>query len=664
MARIAAVLLLLIALEWETRKTQATEQMTPSTHNYYVAPDGSDQNTGTLESPWQTLEYALTQVSPGDVLNLRGGTYYERGITVSTTGTGSAPITIRSYPGERAVIDGGVPFFMDVPNTEWELVNEDLHLYRSRRTFPDASDFVRAWLVDDDVQLVEYESAQNLESTNYGPLDGTKPLYMGPGIQLREDGHLYIRLVYNPNDLTDAAGAPIDPIPSDVDPNHNRIAVWFSDYLIRLDSAMYLHIKGLELAHARYILDVRNGSDHLQLSDCRIRFGTYGIVIRDPVHDWEISGCEFTNGVPDYIYWTDVKNRDQEVAEAYPEFQSVAITGPMVNTYIHHNLFRNTFDALDIEQGARNTQITDNAFKHVRDDAINLSRGISNVEVAHNLIWHGMGGISNLASDAPPGPVYIHHNVIDNSAYQRGGRPGNYREDNWPVWSIGSPFPGHDDGNKDSQWKLYNNTVVTRQDTGHRWGAAGPDEVTGNHRKLVLNNIFYVMDERVIFRDDHVSDGSRYDGNVFYQGKSGTLPLFLNFGDGGEYDSLAEFQANSGTDWERNGLEIDPGFDLSALNDPSFDPAQVWERYRPSAPEIFTVGAPYDEVNWPGAQGVDYRGALPGPPAAHQSPPPEHSQPFEQFLPVMQLGLRFSKEFAALNALRASVLMEGYSYVR
>ena len=106
MARIAAVLLLLIALEWETRKTQATEQMTPSTHNYYVAPDGSDQNTGTLESPWQTLEYALTQVSPGDVLNLRGGTYYERGITVSTTGTGSAPITIRSYPGERAVIDG------------------------------------------------------------------------------------------------------------------------------------------------------------------------------------------------------------------------------------------------------------------------------------------------------------------------------------------------------------------------------------------------------------------------------------------------------------------------------------------------------------------------------------------------------------------------------
>jgi hypothetical protein len=610
MTRIAVLLLLLIALEREARNTYIARH-TAQSLDYYVAPDGSDQNNGSLHSPWQTVAHALRQVSPGAVLNLRGGIYYEHGVTVDAAGTASAPITLQSYPGERAVIDGGVSFFRDVPNTEWELVDRDLALYRSRRVFSGESGFVRAWLIDDDVQLLEYESAANLESTHYGPLNRLEPIYVGPGVQLRDDGHIYIRLVYNPHDLSDVAGKPIAPIPSNIDPNQNRIAVSFSEYLLRLEGVSHLHIDGLDFAHARAILDVRNGSHDLALSNCRIHFGSQGIILRENTHGWEITGCEFNNGVPDYIYWTDVKNRDADVVEAYPEFQSTAISGAMTGFNIHHNLFRNTFDALDVEQGSKDTRISDNRFNEVRDDAINLSTGISNVEVAYNLIWHGMGGIANLSSDLPPGHVYIHHNVIDNSAYQRGGRPGNYREDNWPVWTIGSPFPGHDDGNKAAWWKLYNNTIVTRQDAGHRWSAVGPDDVIGNPEKHVLNNIFYTFDERVIFRNDQASAGSQYDGNVFYRGKAESLPLFIDFGDGGRYGSLQEFRAGSGIDWERHGLEVDPGFDLVALNDAGSDPALIWARYRPTNPQMFTPGAPYDGLGWPGTQGVNYRGAIP-----------------------------------------------------
>ncbi len=646
MSRIAIVFLLLSALGWEATETQIDRLSRLPINAYYVSPDGSDQNNGALSMPWQTLAHALQELSPGDVLNLRQGTYYEHTIKISATGTLSEPITIQSFPGERAVIDGGAPFFADAPNTEWELVNADLHLYRSRRTFSGEFEFVRAWLVDDDVQLVEYESAENLESTNYGPLNKLAPIYMGPGLQLRSDGHIYIRLVYNPNDLTDAAGNPIAPTPEDVDPNHNRIAVSFSQYLFRLDSVSHLQIRDLDFAHAKYIFDVRNGSHHLVLRGCRMNFGTQGIRIREAIHDWEISDCEFNNGVPDYVYWTDVKNRREDVVEAYPEFQSVAINGVLVNSTIHHNLFRNTFDALNVVEGSRDTRITYNTFQHVRDDAINLSRGIGNVEVAHNLIWHGMGGIANLSSEATPGHVYIHHNVIDNSAYQRGGRPGNYREDNWPVWNIGNPFPGHDDGSKDSWWKLYNNTIVTRQDIGHQWSAVGADEVVGNPNKYVLNNIFYVLDERVIFRNDLASTGSHYDGNVFYRGKAETLPLFLDFGDGGRYDSLQEFRADSGTDWERNGLEADPGFDLSALNDTSFDPAVIWERYRPTNPAIFAGWAPYDGQDWPETQGVTYRGAMPS------------SSERTLFLPNITIGLRGSSEVFLAQAAPRSAFLE------
>jgi len=76
---------------------------------------------------------------------------------------------------------------------------------------------------------------------------------------------------------------------------------------------------------------------------------------------------------------------------------------------------------------------------------------------------------------------------------------------------------------------------------------------------------------------------------------------------------LAEFRQNAGTDWELHGLEIDPGFDMAAIADPSFDPVVIWERYRPTNDQVFTSGASYCQLKWPETQGVDYRGALPPP---------------------------------------------------
>ena len=129
-----------------------------------------------------------------------------------------------------------------------------------------------------------------------------------------------------------------------------------------------------------------------------MRYGNRGLVLRENVHALEIDRCEFTNGLPPHVYWTDVKNRDQEVGEAYPEFQSAAIAGSLSGSHIHDSVFRDVFDGITLEDGTTDTRITDNVFVNSGDDAINLSRGISNVEVAHNLLWQVMGGIANLGS--------------------------------------------------------------------------------------------------------------------------------------------------------------------------------------------------------------------------------------------------------------------------
>ncbi len=78
---------------------------------------GDDGAEGTQQGPWKTLGHALRRLKPGDTLYLRGGTYYEK-VSLSRSGTEQAPITIQSYPGELAVLDGGLREFIGEPGHE------------------------------------------------------------------------------------------------------------------------------------------------------------------------------------------------------------------------------------------------------------------------------------------------------------------------------------------------------------------------------------------------------------------------------------------------------------------------------------------------------------------------------------------------------------------
>ncbi len=83
-----------------------------SARTYYVALDGSDVNSGTVERPFATLPRALAarRQEPGPII-VRGGTYYLAEplvLTARDSGTANDPTVIRAYPGEQPVISGGV----------------------------------------------------------------------------------------------------------------------------------------------------------------------------------------------------------------------------------------------------------------------------------------------------------------------------------------------------------------------------------------------------------------------------------------------------------------------------------------------------------------------------------------------------------------------------
>src|ERR1700722_10320484 len=132
---------------------------------YYVAQPGDDGSSGSLDSPWATIQHAMDQVNPGDTVCVRTGVYNET-VSVTRSGTSEAQIILRAEPGETATVDGNE---LSVPSHQWGLV-----------TLSDSS----------------YVTVSGLELRNYvrtTSVDVPIGLYVtgaGSGIQLR-DNHIH-----------------------------------------------------------------------------------------------------------------------------------------------------------------------------------------------------------------------------------------------------------------------------------------------------------------------------------------------------------------------------------------------------------------------------------------------------------------------------------------
>jgi hypothetical protein len=78
--------------------------------NYYVSPDGSDNNSGSESAPWRHIQYAVNQAGAGSTIYVMDGIYNE---TVIFRRAGSAEagyLTLQNYPDHQPVIDGtGLP---------------------------------------------------------------------------------------------------------------------------------------------------------------------------------------------------------------------------------------------------------------------------------------------------------------------------------------------------------------------------------------------------------------------------------------------------------------------------------------------------------------------------------------------------------------------------
>jgi parallel beta-helix repeat protein len=78
---------------------------TASAASYYVSTTGNDSASGAIDAPFKTIKAASRIAKPGDIVNVRGGVYYESS-SLSTKGTAAARVVFRAMPGEQAILDG------------------------------------------------------------------------------------------------------------------------------------------------------------------------------------------------------------------------------------------------------------------------------------------------------------------------------------------------------------------------------------------------------------------------------------------------------------------------------------------------------------------------------------------------------------------------------
>lgn len=87
---------------------------TAYSRNFFVSPDGNDNHSGSVDSPYKSIEKAVEQAGAGDIIFLRGG-LYELSQTIRITNNGLAEnlISLQAWDNETSVLD-----FQDVADDD------------------------------------------------------------------------------------------------------------------------------------------------------------------------------------------------------------------------------------------------------------------------------------------------------------------------------------------------------------------------------------------------------------------------------------------------------------------------------------------------------------------------------------------------------------------
>lgn len=273
---------------------------------------GDDAADGSLAKPWKTVMHGLSQIGPGETLCLRGGAYYER-VRIAAVGRADAPVTIRGYPGETAIIDGGLAEFFVDPAQAWEPVAGTTDEFRSARRYRNLR-YVHGSFGDTMIGLHTYYHALDLRSTDEGwhpgdpndPMSDMAAVYCGPGLWYDPaEGRIHARLAATHlREMRNYTGSN--------DPRQVPLVIAASDAVsLTLDGAEHVRIQDLTIRNGGHDTVVLQQTKKIEFENCTIWAASNGVRAFGAV-GLKIVGCGLHGNLPPWTFRAENSLRNRE----------------------------------------------------------------------------------------------------------------------------------------------------------------------------------------------------------------------------------------------------------------------------------------------------------------------------------------------------------------
>ena len=573
---------------------------------------GDDASAGSEEHPWLTINHACRELGPGDTLYLRGGTYHEN-VYCSVVGTEDAPVTIRSCPGELAVLDGGIAEFQNHPQTAWVADPDGADgEYVSACAYRNLRDVV-GMFGDSHVGLQTYWYLMDLRATNELCIADDelmfRPVYCGPGLWYdKRTGRIHVRLAHTSTDLPAEAGHSVINYRGETDPRRLPLVIApFNSTPLIVDQAMHVCFQDLVVRGGGYVTVALRFGVGIEFENCRIYCGTYGLSAKN-TGPLKMTHCGVHGTMQPWTFRSDTALYSYD-GRVYPPFVGGNRVSPemgradrkMEQRAVRH-VSRMTTHAVLITEGGHEFDVfyyplnhdwdisycefTDGhdgvylSGRHIRfhhnwvanmnDDGIYLSSPTPGVTdslyVYQNLIstvvvplgLHGRGG--------PGGDIYVYRNIVD----QRG--PIQYERPT-PDMPAGHIMNGtttllrHGSVIHMERMHFYQNTILQPVFGPHGQFAGGMLDAHPEVARRVFNNlyIYYPSPQLDTEFDGYPTLGDvadnpelEADGNLHWhiekgaEATAGVLASVRN-----HRQSLAN-QAGGATGWATRSLVADP----------------------------------------------------------------------------------------------------------
>ena len=553
------------------------------------AQRGADDNPGTQDAPWRTVTRGVERVPAGGTLYLRGGTYYEQ-VCIARAGRLDAPITLRSCPGEVAILDGGIREFAESPATAWTPVPGVPDLFRSSRAHPNCR-YLLGRFADSMAGLLAYYHREDIAELDRTLLEydasrpSPLPVYLGPGLWYDQaDGHLYARLSHTRYNF---ATPGMENYSGVRDPREVPIVVApYRAVPLLMDGARHVVVQDLAIRGGGENTVVMRGCEDVTFDNVLIYPGTYGLRARScgqvkflrsaiygshpPWGPHIIAALRIYSGNP-----PEVNRRMRELARLNTHVM-LAIEGRTEDNVDYGWPSNREWevgwcdftDSLDGNHlGGFGVQYHHNHMDRVFDDSVYLTPltpfAGGDIHVHSNLftrcgIAFGIGGMS-----LPGGPVYVYRNVVD----MRWRVPfSHHRMVHLP------PFVRHGGYAPFGPLHIYQNTFISTmsprssdaitQDVDRNYGQSTLAFAEAGAPRRVFNNLFVHLKGMVPPSPDslpRLSEDVQVDGNVHWDLRDpvkaqAALDAYR------ASDFFAQTRARYAPGWEANARAGDPQF--------------------------------------------------------------------------------------------------------